>query len=89
MYVCVSVLMFLYTFWGIIASCKKNIFDGQLDFQTQLQAVAESHIVITNHGAFEGMYVYMYVCMYVYMHFTVRIHVMRIKFFCIQVTWST
>lgn len=36
-----------------------NNSDPQLDFQTQLQAVAESHVVITNHGAFEGNMIYM------------------------------
>lgn len=36
-----------------------NNSDPSLDYQTQLQAVAESHVVITNHGAFEGNMIYM------------------------------
>lgn len=33
--------------------------DIHLDFQTQLQAVAESNVVISNHGAFEANMIYM------------------------------
>jgi hypothetical protein len=36
-----------------------NNSDPQLSFQAQLRAVAEAHIVITNHGAFEGNMIYM------------------------------
>jgi len=36
-----------------------NNSDPQLDFQTQMQAVGEAHVVITNHGAFEGNMIYM------------------------------
>eukprot|EP01038_Epipyxis_sp_PR26KG_P010940 gene10940-14689_t len=36
-----------------------NNSNPYLDFQTQLHAVAESHVVITNHGAFEGNMIYM------------------------------
>lgn len=36
-----------------------NSSEPSLDFQTQLQAVAESHVVIANHGAFEGNMIYM------------------------------
>ncbi|KAJ1422985.1 hypothetical protein B484DRAFT_452088 [Ochromonadaceae sp. CCMP2298] len=36
-----------------------NSSDPLLTFQTQLQAVAESHVVICNHGAFEANMIYM------------------------------
>ena len=36
-----------------------NNSDPFLDLPTQLIAVAESHVVITNHGAFEGNMIYM------------------------------
>lgn len=36
-----------------------NNSNPYLDYKTQLHAVAESHIVITNHGAFEGNMIYM------------------------------
>jgi len=36
-----------------------NTSDPYLTFATQLQAVAESHVVIANHGAFEGNMIYM------------------------------
>lgn len=36
-----------------------NTSDPQLAFDTQLQAVAEAHVVIANHGAFEGNMIYM------------------------------
>jgi len=31
-----------------------------IDFETQLRSVASVHVVITNHGAFEGWYYYCY-----------------------------
>lgn len=36
-----------------------NTSDPYLTFAVQLQAVAESHVVIANHGAFEGNMIYM------------------------------
>jgi hypothetical protein len=36
-----------------------NTSDPKLDFQTQLTAVASAHIVVCNHGAFEGNMIYM------------------------------
>ena len=36
-----------------------NNSDSSLSFQTQMRAVAEAHVVITNHGAFEGNMLYM------------------------------
>jgi hypothetical protein len=33
--------------------------DPNLDFYTQLRAVARAHVVITNHGAFEGNMIFM------------------------------
>ena len=36
-----------------------NTSDPYLNFQTQLQAVAEAHVVLANHGAFEGNMIYM------------------------------
>jgi hypothetical protein len=36
-----------------------NTSDPYLSFDTQLHAVAEAHVVIANHGAFEGNMIYM------------------------------
>jgi hypothetical protein len=36
-----------------------NNSNPQLDYKTQLRAVAEAHVVITNHGAFQGNMLYM------------------------------
>lgn len=36
-----------------------NNSDSQLDFRAQILAVAEAHVIITNHGAFEGNMIYM------------------------------
>lgn len=36
-----------------------NSSDENLTFQVQMQAVAQSHVVIANHGAFEGNMIYM------------------------------
>jgi hypothetical protein len=36
-----------------------NTSDPDLDFETQLHAVASAHVVLTNHGAFEGNMIFM------------------------------